>query len=116
MQHCPDMPQNGTAGALGAPAKISSFFFNFFWSPKWPRIVPPGPGGPWGVFSGYFWPILGPPGGIFFSPLPPISPYFPILGSCAVGSTSGALCTGPSHKSAEKVFQSPKVVCFLSLY
>ena len=87
------MPRNGPGGARPK----FPFFSIFFWSPKWPRIVPPGPGGPWGVFSAYFPAIFGPPGAQF-PPPPPIFPYFPILGiipiSCAVGSTSGALYTG----------------------
>ena len=54
---------------------ILDFFRFFYWSPKWPKMVSPGPGWPWGVFSGHFRAILGPPGGNFFlGPGPLFSP------------------------------------------
>ena len=80
-------------------AKITpefSIFFQFFFGPQnvlklCPR-APGGPGGHFWVIFGLFWGPGGPWGGIFF--FGPWGPIFPILGSCAVGSTSGAIYTG----------------------
>ena len=56
----------------GGRPEFSFFFEFFFWSPKWPKMVPPGPGGPWGAFLGPFGALGGPggPGG----PGPPLGP------------------------------------------
>ena len=55
-------------------------------------MVPPGPVGPGGVFSAYFWPISGHFRQIFFPLFPPLGPYFwaPLL------ALSGLLCCGKS--------------------
>ena len=66
----------------GGPAGIS-IFFHFLGSPKWPRMVPPGPRGPGGVFLEHFWPILGPQGGKKI-------PYFSPLGALGVGGMGEA--------------------------
>ena len=65
----------GPLGALGGPGGRPEFqfFFNFFRSPKCPKMVPPGPGGPWGAILG---PWARPPRGYLFSSP---SPYFPFL-------------------------------------
>ena len=57
-------------------------FFVFFFHPKLRGMGPRGPGGPWGVFSAYFWPIFGPLGAPWGGPWggpwgPPIAAYFP---------------------------------------
>ena len=80
-------------GAWG-PGRNFDFFFNFFWSPKWPRMVPPGPGGAWGAFSSHFGALGGPGGKFLLGPWAPLPPYYPYPGDSAVGSTSGAIYTG----------------------
>ena len=73
------------------------FFFEFFFGPKnglelFPRAL----GGLGSHFPPIFRPFWAPPGGLFFPPSP-ISPYFPILGSCPIPPTSGAVLeAGPS--------------------
>ena len=61
------------------------FFEFFFWSPKWLRMAPPGPGGPGGYFPHIFGLFLGHFGPKFFTPIsplgalflgPPISPFW----------------------------------------
>ena len=78
------------------PAGIS-IFFHFFFGPQigleWFPRAPGGPGGYFYIIFGLFWGPWGPPPGGDLGP--PWGPIFPILGSCAVGSTSGAIYTGP---------------------
>ena len=54
----------------GGRPEFSFFFEFFFWSPKWPKIVPLGPRGPWGGLGGPGG-ALGGPGGPCGGPGPP---------------------------------------------
>ena len=74
---CKNSPPGGLGGPGGLAGNLDFCFDFFFWSQKWPKNVPLGP---WGVFSGYFWAIFGPPGANFFlGPVPPWGPISPIL-------------------------------------
>ena len=45
---------------------------------KWPKMVTPGPGGPWGAFSDHFGALGGPGGNFFLGPGPLFHPLFPL--------------------------------------
>ena len=78
------------------------FFSIFFWSPTCPKIVPPGPGGPWGPFSNHFQAILGPwgPRGEKFFSGP--GPYFFLLKSPLLGAPPVQFCRGTSFLHSER--------------